>query len=121
MAGKDAGKDLFGMGGDEQEGDVDAYIIVQLTPADGWRAAFTDSTNKSGVRILGIAAFALVEIIPQQINPEGHIPQRAVRPLVANEHGEVDDVEAFDDFICLIAPGMEVQPTVEFALKTRDD
>lgn len=113
--------DMFNLGDDQNTNDdVEAYVIVQLTPADGWRAVFEDPTNASGFRTLGIAAFALVEIIPK--NPEvAQIPQRAVRPLVANEHGEVDDIEAFDDFVCLVAPGLDVQPVVDFARKARDD
>lgn len=114
--------DLFGIGGDDDDNnnddDIEAYIIVQLTPAAGWRAVFTDPTSTGGHRTLGLACFALVEMIPR--NPEvAQIPQRVIRPFVADEYGQLDDVEAYDDFVCLVAPGLEIQPVVEFAVRNR--
>lgn len=109
-------QDMFGMSGDGDEDGGD-YVIAQIIAADGWRAVFADF--KGPQRVLGLACFALVEIIPD--NPEvAQIPQRAIRPMVVDEFGQVEDVEAFDDFLCVVPPGTDVQPTVEFAIKNRE-
>ena len=120
-------QDMFGIGpedgadqddGDEEVADV---VILQITPAEGWRVVFSDPTiGQTAIRTLGLACFALVEVIPDNPNPEGQIPLRAIRPMVANEYGQIDDVESFDDFICVVPPGVELQPTVDYAIRARE-
>lgn len=83
--------------------------ILQIIPADGWRAAFVDATlQPDGIRLLGLACFALVEIEMDT----GLV--RQVQPMVADETGEIGDVETFDDFICVVPPGRDVGEVVDF-------
>ena len=115
-----AKQDLFGMGPDDDDEDaITPYVILQVIPAEGWRAVFEDTTVKSGgaVRTLGLAGFALIEFVPQ--GPD-QLPARSMRPMVADEHGQIDDVEAFDDFICIVPPGTELKPYVEYVIRVRD-
>jgi len=115
MAKQDAKQDLFGMGEGDDEGAE--YVIAQIIPAEGWRAVFQD--GKDPQRVLGLACFALVEFVPQ--NPEvAQIPARAIRPMVVDEFGQVEDVEAYEDFICVVQPGMDIQPVVLYAIKNRE-
>jgi len=107
-------QDMFGMGDDEG---ADEYVIIQLISAEGWRAVFQD--DKGPQRVLGLACFALVEIIPDK--PEvAQIPQRAIRPMVVDEFGDVEDVGSFEDFICVVQPGMDIQPVVAYAIRNRE-
>jgi hypothetical protein len=106
-------QDMFGMGDND---DGNEYVILQIIAADGWRAVFSDAPGVT--RTLGLAGFALVEIVPE--NPEAaQIPQRAIRPMVVDEFGQVEDVEAFDDFLCVVPPNTDIQPTVMFAAEQR--
>lgn len=115
MAKQDAAKgDLFGM--DDDEGG-DEYVIVQLIGAEGWRAVFNDGKNPQ--RVLGLACFALVEIIPENPNV-AQIPQRAIRPMVVDEFGDVEDVATFGDFICVVQPGIAIEPVIAYAIKQRE-
>lgn len=108
-----AKQDLFGI--DDEGGDE--YVIVQLISAEGWRAVFNDGKNPQ--RVLGLACFALVEIIPD--NPEtAQIPQRTIRPMVVDEFGDVEDVAAFEDFVCVVQPGVPVEPVIAYAIKNRE-
>lgn len=108
--------DLFGISADDDAGG-DEYVIVQLISAEGWRAVFQDGKNP--LRVLGLACFALVEIIPD--NPEvAQIPQRAIRPMVVDEFGDVEDVASFEDFVCVVQPGIDVAPVVQYAIKNRE-
>lgn len=109
--------DLFGISADDDAGG-DEYVIVQLISAEGWRAVFMDG-SKNPPRVLGLACFALVEIIPD--NPEvAQIPQRAIRPMVVDEFGDVEDVASFEDFVCVVQPGIDVAPVVQYAIKNRE-
>lgn len=117
---KQQGGDLFGIGdpagdSDEEGGD---YVILQAIPADNWKVVFNDPTVPGNVatRVLGLASFALVEVLQEEPNLP---PMRAVRPMVANEFGQVEDVEAFEDFICLVPPGADLHATVDFARRVR--
>lgn len=106
--------------GDDDENEITPYVILQVIPAEGWRAVFEDTTQKvsgGAVRTLGLAGFALIEFIPQ--GPD-QLPARTMRPMVADEHGQIDDVEAFDDFICIVPPGTELKPYVEYVIRARD-
>jgi len=110
MAKHDAKQDLFNLGADGSD-DGDEYVIAQIISADGWRAVFTDEPGV--IRTLGLACFALVEFVPS--SPEAaQIPQRAIRPMVVDEFGQIEDVEAFDDFLCVVPPGTDQQSTVQF-------
>ena len=114
MGKQDAKQDLFGMGDDDG---ADEYVIVQLIGAEGWRAVFTD--GKSPQRVLGLACFALVEIIPDK--PEvAQIPQRAIRPMVVDEFGDVEDVASFEDFVCVVQPGAVLETVFAYAIKNRE-
>lgn len=100
---------------DEDEADDDEadYVVHQIIPADGWTAAFgePDAEGALQAKILSVACFALVEVVDPQSS------HRAVRPMVADEVGNIDDVEAFDDFICLIPPGSKPEAVVEYIRK----
>jgi len=116
--------DMFGIGdvGEGKDADANAdgeegtaYVIIQITPADGWRAVFRDPTvnSSAATRTLGLACFALVEVLQDVQGP----PLRATRPMVATERGEVEDVESFEDFICLVPPGGVEREAVDFAMR----
>lgn len=102
-------KDLFGIGGDkpgakhddDDEIEHPGYVIMQLIPAEGWTAVFGTSSNEPS-RVLGVACFALIEIL--QSNPDLP-PLRVTRPMIVDEVGQIEDIEAFDDFICIVRPG----------------
>ena len=114
MAKQDAARgDMFGM---DDDGDGDEYVVVQLIAADGWRAVFQSGKEQ---RVLGLACFALVEIIPD--NPQvAQIPQRAIRPMVVDEFGDVEDVASFEDFVCVVQPGVPIEPVIAYAIKNRE-
>jgi hypothetical protein len=119
-----AKQDMFGMGAepeddqDQGEGEDVDYVLLQLISADGWRVVFDDPTaGSNGMRTLGLACFALVEIVPDE---PGAPPARAIRPMVANEDGQIDDVAFFEEFICLVPPGTELTQHVEYAIRKRD-
>lgn len=100
-------QDMFGIedGGDDGDAPEMAFVILQVTPAEGWNAVFDNG------RLLGLACFALVEMIP----PPSDVPQlpmRTVRPMAANEIGEIDDVDSFDGFVALIPPGGDVKAII---------
>jgi len=113
--------DLFGQGdedgdddGDGEEGD--GYVIIQLMPAQGWTAVFDDPTGGPS-RTLGVTSFALVEILqPDQTQP----PVRLVRPMVADEHGEVEDVGFSEDFVCLVPPGGDAEQMHAYVYDARE-
>lgn len=115
-------KDLFGM--EEPDDDaVQPYVIVQLTSADGWRVITEDDTGKLSIQSL--ACFALVEL--KTDTPDG-APARVIRPMVATPDGIIDDVEAMQEFLCLVPPGgvetnvpRELQGLVDAARKLRAD
>lgn len=92
--------DLFGIG-DAKDEETPDYVVVSIQPADGWRAVFKNN------RLLGIAAFALIEIVPKDLTQPG-IPQRAIRPMVVDETGEINDISAFEDFLCIVPPGGDI-------------
>jgi hypothetical protein len=114
-------KDMFNLDSDndqDQDGEGIDYVLLQLISAEGWRAVFNDeTTGGTGTRTLGLACFALVEIIPDI--PGEMPPQRVVRPMVANEHGQIDDVEVYEEFICLVPPGTELNQHVEYVIRKR--
>lgn len=98
--------DLFGFTDDnngpedgEEDADV-AYIILQIIPADGWRAVYVDDDNHR--TILSLACFALVEV-PGPQDPQA-LPTRVVRPMVATDDGQIEDAEVLDDFLILTPP-----------------
>jgi hypothetical protein len=124
MAKKD--KDMFGIGDDDgnpnasadaadADDEIPPFVILQITPADGWRAVFRDPTvnSNAATRTLGLACFALVEVIQDVQGP----PLRATRPMVADELGEVNDVDFFDDFICLVPPGGDAREAMDYAMR----
>ncbi len=111
--------DLFGVAAVIDE-ETPPYVILQILAADGWRVVFGNDTATE-LRFGSLACFALVEMIAK--NPDGP-PQRGVRPMAVDDDGEVNDVDAFDDFICLISPaGMAVppdlMPMIQAALERR--
>ena len=113
MANKDI--DIFGQPApvtDAPEADTDdsEYIIVQMTPAEGWVALMGDTR-----RVLGLACFALVEMIPEDPNVPT-IPVRHVRPMVVTESGEIEDVASFDDFVCIVPPGVNYVDYPKYAV-----
>jgi hypothetical protein len=118
-----AKQDMFGIpeSDNDQDGAEGAdYVVIQITPAEGWRAVFSDPTiGGTAIRTLGLACFALVEILPGE-----HVTHpmvvRAIRPMVADELGQIDDVESFEDFICVVPPGSELQATVDYAIRARE-
>ena len=97
--------DLFGIGDVKGDDETPDYIVVSIQPADGWRAVFI------GNRLLGLAAFALVEMIPKDLT-QPVIPQRAIRPMVVDETGEINDVSAFEEFLCVVPPGGDIAACV---------
>lgn len=99
-------KDLFGI--EEADDDVaQPYVIAQLIPADGWRVILEDEDGKP--RMQGLACFALVELVTD--TPDA-TPARMIRPMVATDDGQIDDVEAFDGFLCIVPPGGAAAQTV---------
>lgn len=98
-------KDLFGI--DEEVIELPPYVIVQITPADGWRAIFEEDNGK--LRMVGVACFALVEL--KADTPDG-APARIVRPMVATEDGQIEDTDAFEGFLCLVPPGGTAEQAV---------
>lgn len=100
-------KDLFGISDKSGANDDDdviehpGYVIVQLIPAEGWTAVFRDSSGQPS-RVLGLACFALIELL--QPDP-GLPPLRVTRPMIVDETGQIEDVEAYDDFVCIVRPG----------------
>jgi len=121
MAKPQAKQDMFGIPDDNnpnaapQDDTDDAdYVILQIIPAEGWRAVFRDP-NMGGMptRILGLAGFALVEVVSEET--AGQPPVRAMRPMVAAENGEVEDVASFEDFVCVVPPGGDLEATVDYA------
>jgi hypothetical protein len=79
---------------------------MQLIPAEGWRAVFEDTSGQPS-RILGVACFALIEVLGQNLPPDMP-PLRVPRPMIVDETGQIEDVEAFDDFVCMVPPGGDV-------------
>jgi len=90
-------KDLFGI--DEPDDlELPPYVIVQLIPAGGWQAAM----EKDGsVTCRPLACFALVELQPDE---PAAPPARVIRPMIGMEDGQIDDVDLFDGFLCLLPP-----------------
>lgn len=113
--GKQESADMFGMGNDD---DAAPYVIIQIIPADGWRAVFQDQKKNEPMRVTGLACFALVEVVPENLE-QPQLPDRAVRPMFANAIGEIEDVEAFEDFLCIVPPNDDVHKTIEAAFKVR--
>jgi hypothetical protein len=102
---------------DQDQGSVD-YVLLQLIAAEGWRVVLDDPfSGGTSTRTLGLACFALVEIIPDE---PGVAPERMIRPMVANEEGNVEDVAFLEEFICLVPPGTELKQHVEYAIRKRD-
>jgi hypothetical protein len=123
MAKPPAKQDMFGIGpgdvpddGDDEDG-APPYVILQIVPAEGWTAVFRDpSIGNMPTRTLGVAGFALVEVVvPDPAAPPG-LPIRAMRPMVANEHGEIEDAAMFEDFVCVVPPGGDREATIEYAI-----
>jgi len=97
------------MGDDTDDTD---YTVCQIIPADpGWRAVLVDSSGDQ--RILPLACFALVEI-EHDGDDIDRVVHRVVRPMIADEAGRVDDVEVYDDFVCLVPPGAEPQAVLDY-------
>jgi hypothetical protein len=122
MAKPPAKQDLFGIGADDADDDdednLPDYVILQIIPAEGWVAVFRDpSIGNMPTRILGVAGFALVEVIPEDGAPPSPIPVRTMRPMVATEQGEVEDAAAFEDFVCVVPPGGDREATVDYATR----
>jgi len=88
--------------------DEEGYIIRQIIPADGsWRAAFEgEGLDGQSPRLVSLVCFALVEVNSE----EGML--RVVRPMIADELGRIDDVEAFEGFMCLVPPGALVEAVI---------
>jgi hypothetical protein len=127
MAKQPAKQDMFGIGDeagqDGDEADDAEFVILQIIPAEGWQAVFRDpSVGGMPTRVLGLAGFALVEFVPE-IDPgqPPPLPQRAMRPMVATEQGEVEDVAAFEDFVCVVPPGGDREATVDYATRHPSD
>jgi hypothetical protein len=117
MAKQDAKQDIFNIGGAPNDEGGEEYVIAQIIAADGWRAVFQEPDGPQ--RVLGLACFALVEFVPD--SPEAaQIPARAIRPMVVDEFGQVEDVEAFEDFVCVVQPGIAVEPVIAYAIKNRE-
>jgi hypothetical protein len=120
---KQAKQDMFGIGAEEdsnapQDEADEAYVVLQIIPAEGWRAVFRDSDlGGTPTRILGVAGFALVEVIPDSQAAVGQPPIRAMRPMVATESGEIEDAASFEDFLCVVPPGGDVDTTVDYAIR----
>jgi hypothetical protein len=99
-------KDLFGIE-EPDDAEVAPYVIIQLIPADGWQVVLEDDDGVVTRRAL--ACFALVEL--KTDTPDG-APARLVRPMVGTEDGQVDDVELFEAFLCLLPPSVGVDPNL---------
>jgi hypothetical protein len=100
-------KDLFGFSDNNgpEDGDEDAdlaYVILQIIPAEGWRAVYIDDNGQR--TILKLACFALVEVPTQDPQDPQVLPVRVVRPMVATNDGQIEDAEVIDDFLILVAP-----------------
>jgi hypothetical protein len=119
---KDNKADMFGISAEpevemDDEGedteDVD-YVIHQIIPADpAWRAAFDgEGPDGQSPRIVPLACFALIEVT-------GEDAHRAVRPMIADELGRIDDVEAFENFVCLVPPGALPKTVIEYVRQRR--
>lgn len=105
------------------EEEIVPYSILQIIPADGWRAVFVTS-DPQRQRLLSLACFALVETGE---TVEGRtVSTRSVRPMVADEDGEINEVTMFEEFLCLISPQNDptvpskaLKPIIEAALARR--
>ena len=42
-----------------------------------------------------------------------------IRPMVANEEGNIEDVAFLEEFICLVPPGTELKQHVEYVIRKR--
>jgi hypothetical protein len=106
--------DIFGTYDEDENGEDEnevIFSIIQMVPADpNWRALFGEREHSASLKAVPLACFALVEI-----TEEGEDAHRAIRPMIANELGIVDDVEAFPDFICLVPPGVEARVAMDNA------
>lgn len=113
-------KDIFGMSSDEGQ-EVDEaplnQVIIHMTPAEGWKVVFNDPEKGLPTRILGVAGFAVVETFDSEQNRL----VRGIRPMVVDEIGQVDDVETFEDFVCLVPPGVDIQSTIDFVLRRESE
>jgi hypothetical protein len=116
-------KDLFGIEEPEDEDLIQPYVIIQLITASGWRVIMADAHEKATIHSL--ACFALVEL--KTDTPDG-APARLVRPMIAMPDGQIEDVETFEEFLCLVPPNgadtklpRELEPLVAAAKKQREN
>lgn len=116
--------DLFGIA--PTDDDLPPGIIIGLTPATGWRAAFVNPNERDPEErpiVKALAAFALVDFVDTSDPSAPQHIERAVRPMVGLDDGEVVDVEGTDDpLLCLIPPhvsAMEEATYIRDAFKRR--
>jgi hypothetical protein len=99
--------DIFGAPEIEVPEEENAQLVIhQIVSADvGWRAVF-EHTGLAEPKTVPLACFALVAV------HHNNVIEHAVRPMIADEEGRIDDVEMFDGFLCLVPPGGDVDKVV---------
>ncbi len=92
------------------------YIIQNIIPMfSGWVAAYDDPDTEGGVIMFPIIALAMVVLQ----HPDGHAEQ-TVRHLVSTPAGQIDDINEFPNFICVVAPGQSPDAIVPAMKQMRD-
>jgi hypothetical protein len=115
---KESGGDIFGMDADVEVSETDAaenaqLVIHQIIAADAdWRAVF-EHPDAAEPKIVPLACFALVAV------HHSNVIEHAVRPMIADEDGRVDDVEMFDGFYCLVPPGADADEIIAAVRRQR--
>jgi hypothetical protein len=93
------------------------YIIQNIIPMfSGWVAAYDDPDNEGGVIVFPIIALAMVLLQ----HPDGRAEQM-VRHLVSTPAGQIDDINEFPNFICVVAPGQSPDAIVPAMKQMRDN
>jgi hypothetical protein len=94
------------------------YILQNVVPMfPGWVACYDDpESDTDGVISFPIVALGMVLLQ----HPDGRAEQ-TVRHLVSTAAGQVDDINEFSNFICVVAPGQEAQPIIAAMRKMRDN
>lgn len=85
-------------------------VVVQISPAAGWRAAFADEDELDGYEAEDLACFALVEVL----TPGQPLPERMIRPMVTGDDGGGFDPGEDEAFICLIPPRITATTEASF-------
>ena len=93
-----------------------AYIVQNVIPVfPGWTACYDDMERPGQVISFPVIGLAMVVLH----HPDGRVEQ-TLRHLVSTPAGQIDDVNEFPNFICVVAPGQAPEPIIETMRKLRD-